>query len=67
MLFLQAFLISFVVVVNIFASNLVVVVLLGLSLIMFYLFNIKRCCNNNKIYQTLFTLPCMVVFIMVYY
>jgi hypothetical protein len=66
MLYLQSFLIPFAVVVNVFATNVLVVILLGVALVLFCLFNIKQICSKTAVLQLLFTLPCIAVLLMVY-
>jgi hypothetical protein len=67
MLYFQSFLIPFVVVVNIFASNIIAVILLGLTLVLFFVFNIKMACSKTPVLQLLFTLPCIATLLMVYF
>ena len=67
MLYFQSFLIPFAVVVNMFATNVLAVILLAISLVLFFLFNIKQMCSKTPVLQLLFTLPCIAVMLMVYF
>jgi hypothetical protein len=67
MLYLQSFLIPFAVAGNVFASNIIVVILLVVALVLFYLFNIKKICHNTTVLQLLFTIPCITVFLVVFF
>jgi len=56
-----------VVVVNVFATNVVGVILLGMMLVFFYLFNVKMYCSKNAVFQVFFAVPCVVAFLMVFF
>jgi hypothetical protein len=67
MTFFQPFLISFVVAVNVFASNVFVTILLAAAMVLYLLFNVKLLCSKIAILQLAFVVPCVAAFLPVFF
>jgi hypothetical protein len=67
LLYFSPFLIGFIVASNVFAANVVLVIMMILALVLFWLFNLKGYCERSPLMQLLFVLPCVAAFMVVFF